>query len=120
MRLLLLSAVLLGGLAISCDTENDDVIGKASPIPPSPVRSSPIPLSPVGPSPSSTCHSSYQGGSDATRGGCIRGGESDYDCWQGGNPGGNGPYYAAGPLQVVGPDTYRLDSDSDGIGCENG
>lgn len=69
------------------------------------------------------CHPSYPSGTDATRGGCIRAGEVDYDCWNNGNPTGNGPYYAAGgPFQVLGPDTYGLDSpnDADNIACENG
>ena len=40
---------------------------------------------------------------------------SDVDC-AGGN--GNGPVYVRGPIRVVGPDTYRLDRDGDGIACE--
>jgi hypothetical protein len=69
---------------------------------------------------SGVCHASYQGGADARRGGCIEGGIGDYDCWNGGRPTGNGPNYAAGPLRVVGPDDFDLDSDHDGVGCENG
>ncbi len=42
---------------------------------------------------------------------------SDVDC-AGGS--GNGPAYAQGPVQVVGTDIYGLDSDGDGIGCEDG
>ncbi|GAA0612093.1 hypothetical protein GCM10009534_53550 [Kribbella sandramycini] len=40
---------------------------------------------------------------------------SDVDC-SGGK--GNGPEYVAGPVEVIGSDIYRLDADSDGIGCE--
>jgi len=39
----------------------------------------------------------------------------DVDC-AGGS--GNGPSYVRGPVQVIGRDVYRLDSDNDGIGCE--
>lgn len=42
---------------------------------------------------------------------------SDVDC-AGGS--GNGPAYVQGPVQVVGRDIYGLDSNGDGIGCENG
>lgn len=42
---------------------------------------------------------------------------SDVDC-AGGS--GNGPAYVQGPVQVVGTDIYGLDSDRDGIGCEDG
>lgn len=42
---------------------------------------------------------------------------SDVDC-AGGS--GNGPAYVQGPVQVVGTDIYGLDSDDDGIGCEDG
>lgn len=42
---------------------------------------------------------------------------SDVDCRSGS---GNGPAYVTGPVRVVGRDIYRLDSDHDGIGCENG
>jgi hypothetical protein len=40
---------------------------------------------------------------------------SDVDCLGGG---GNGPAYVRGPVRVIGPDVYRLDTDHDGIGCE--
>ena len=53
------------------------------------------------------CHSSYKGR-------CLKRNASDYDC-AGGS--GNGPYYT-GRVRVVGPDVFRLDADSDGIGCE--
>jgi uncharacterized protein YabE (DUF348 family) len=42
---------------------------------------------------------------------------SDVDC-AGGS--GNGPAYVQGPVQVIGTDIYGLDSDNDGIGCEDG
>ncbi len=32
---------------------------------------------------------------------------------------GNGPAYVSGPINVIGPDVYGLDSDHDGIGCES-
>jgi hypothetical protein len=40
---------------------------------------------------------------------------ADVDC-AGGK--GNGPVYVSGPITVVGPDVYGLDSDKDGIACE--
>jgi len=40
---------------------------------------------------------------------------SDVDC-AGGK--GDGPAYVKGPIKIIGPDVYRLDSDRDGIGCE--
>ncbi len=56
-----------------------------------------------------SCHSSY-------RGACIPANASDVDC-PGGS--GDGPAYAPSRgFQVVGPDVYDLDRDSDGIGCE--
>ena len=53
------------------------------------------------------CHPSYEGK-------CVPI-ASDVDC-AGGE--GNGPAYVAGPVRVVGPDVYRLDTDGDGIACE--
>lgn len=41
---------------------------------------------------------------------------SDVDC-AGGS--GNGPAYVQGPVRVIGTDIYGLDSDGDGIGCED-
>ncbi|WP_406048628.1 G5 domain-containing protein [Kribbella sp. NBC_00889] len=41
---------------------------------------------------------------------------SDVDC-SGGS--GNGPEYVAGPVRVIGSDIYGLDSDDDGVGCED-
>lgn len=55
-----------------------------------------------------SCHSSYELV-------CVPAGVSDVDC-AGGS--GNGPYYARGPIRVVGWDEYRLDRDGDGIACE--
>jgi len=40
---------------------------------------------------------------------------SDVDC-AGGS--GNGPAYVAGPVNVIGRDIYKLDSDGNGVGCE--
>jgi hypothetical protein len=40
---------------------------------------------------------------------------SDVDC-AGGS--GDGPAYVDGPVQVIGTDVYRLDSDHDGVACE--
>jgi hypothetical protein len=53
------------------------------------------------------CHDSYVGA-------CLDPSASDYDC-AGGS--GNGPLYT-GPVQVVGSDTFDLDRDHDGYGCE--
>ncbi len=52
----------------------------------------------------------------AYRGACLRPDVSDYDC-AGGS--GSGPYYAHGPIQVVGDDHYHLDADGDGVACES-
>ncbi len=41
---------------------------------------------------------------------------SDVDC-AGGS--GNGPAYVRGPVYVIGRDIYGLDTDHDGVGCEN-
>ena len=40
----------------------------------------------------------------------------DVDCAGGG---GNGPAYVRGPVTVVGTDKYKLDTDHDGVGCED-
>ena len=40
---------------------------------------------------------------------------SDGDCASGK---GDGPVYIQGPVTVVGPDSYRLDNDGDGIACD--
>lgn len=41
---------------------------------------------------------------------------SDVDC-AGGS--GNGPAYVDGPVNVIGKDIYKLDSNGDGVGCES-
>ncbi|WP_050803369.1 MULTISPECIES: hypothetical protein [Protofrankia] len=46
---------------------------------------------------------------------CLKDGIGDYDC-AGGS--GNGPNYVTGPVRVLSPDPFRLDSDHDGFGCE--
>jgi hypothetical protein len=46
---------------------------------------------------------------------CLHDGIGDYDC-AGGS--GNGPNYVEGPIRVLQPDPFGLDSDHDGIGCE--
>jgi len=55
-----------------------------------------------------SCHPSYEGA-------CLDPSASDYDC-EGGS--GDGPSYT-GPVTVVGPDEYGLDSDGDGSACES-
>ena len=60
---------------------------------------------PPPPPPGSDCHSSYDPCVPIT---------SDVDCEGGG---GNGPVYT-GPVRVIGPDEYGLDSDGNGLGCE--
>lgn len=85
----------------------------AAPTPAAPTPARPAPTPPAAPAPqpqpapSSDCHSSY-------RGACVPI-ASDVDC-AGGS--GNGPAYARGPFEVVGPDVYGLDADKDGIACE--
>ena len=58
----------------------------------------------------STCDPNYAGQ-------CLKDGIGDYDC-SGGT--GNGPNYVYGTVRVVGGDPFRLDADSDGLGCERG
>jgi len=55
---------------------------------------------------SQRCHPSYSG--------CLKPNSGDYDC-RGGS--GNGPNYT-GRVRVTGPDTFGLDRDGDGWGCE--
>jgi micrococcal nuclease len=55
-----------------------------------------------------SCHPSYAGA-------CLDPTASDYDC-AGGS--GDGPKYT-GPVRVIGPDVFRLDSDGDGYACES-
>jgi hypothetical protein len=66
----------------------------------------PSPKATVTPSTSSNCDPNYSG--------CVPI-ASDVDC-EGGS--GNGPAYVKGPVNVIGNDKYGLDSDHDGIGCE--
>ncbi|MEV0798236.1 G5 domain-containing protein [Kribbella sp. NPDC050281] len=54
-------------------------------------------------------------GCDPNYSGCVPI-ASDVDC-SGGS--GNGPEYVAGPVRVIGSDIYGLDSDDDGVGCED-
>jgi len=64
---------------------------------------------PVPPTPQPNCDPNYSGA-------CVPNVyPSDVDC-AGGS--GNGPYYVAGPVKVIGTDRYGLDSDHDGWGCE--
>lgn len=48
---------------------------------------------------------------------CLKDDIGDYDCRSG--PG-NGPNYVSGPIKVLPPDPFGLDSDRDGVGCEDG
>jgi hypothetical protein len=69
----------------------------------------PAPTPSAVPAPS-TCDPNYAGQ-------CLKDGIGDYDC-SGGT--GNGPNYVYGTVRVVGGDPFRLDADSDGLGCERG
>lgn len=71
-----------------------------------PPVATPVPAPPIAAPPA--CHPSYQGA-------CLGIGIGDYDC-AGGS--GDGPNYVAGPIQVVGPDEFRLDRDGNGVACE--
>jgi hypothetical protein len=73
--------------------------------PPEPVEQA---VAPPPPAPAN-CHSSYAGA-------CLKPDASDYDC-AGGS--GNGPYYVEGPVSIVGPDVFGLDSNGNGVGCED-
>jgi hypothetical protein len=73
----------------------------AAPPPPPPPTAPPAVAAPSG-----RCHPSYSG--------CVPF-ASDVDC-AGGS--GNGPAYVAGPISVIGPDEYGLDSDNNGVACE--
>jgi hypothetical protein len=75
------------------------VIAKA--LPPPPPTTQP-------PGPSTNCDPSYPGA-------CLDPDAEDYDC-AGGS--GNGPRYVQGPVRVLPPDPFDLDSDGDGVGCE--
>lgn len=86
-----------------------EVAPKATIVPtptPTPIpQPTPKVVAPAAPA-TESCHPSYSG--------CLNPRASDYDC-AGGS--GNGPYYT-GPVQVIGPDVFRLDRDGDGWGCE--
>ncbi|GAA1689891.1 hypothetical protein GCM10009745_38940 [Kribbella yunnanensis] len=56
-----------------------------------------------------------ESGCDPNYSGCVPV-ASDVDC---SGRSGNGPEYVDGPVTVTGSDIYRLDSDHDGIGCED-
>jgi hypothetical protein len=80
---------------------------QAPPPPPPPTEPPPAPPAFVAPPlPAGGCDPNYTG--------CVPI-ASDVDC-AGGS--GNGPAYVSGPVQVIGSDIYGLDSDGDGIGCE--
>ncbi|MDQ2585420.1 hypothetical protein [Saccharothrix yanglingensis] len=70
-------------------------------------RPNPQPAPPApAPAPVQGCHAGYTP--------CVPI-ASDVDCKPGS---GNGPAYVTGPITVIGPDVYGLDSDGDGVGCE--
>jgi hypothetical protein len=81
----------------------------------------------LGPSETDACSQAQGGAIDSASSGddgdcdpnyvgaCLDPSSSDYDC-EGGS--GDGPDYT-GRVEVVGDDPYGLDSDGDGIGCEN-
>jgi micrococcal nuclease len=77
-------------------------VAKATPKPVAKAKATPKPK------PAAKCHPSYSNV-------CLKQGIGDYDC-AGGS--GNGPNYVRGPVEVVGPDEFRLDANQDGIGCE--
>jgi hypothetical protein len=78
------------------------------------------------PSYRNTCTNSSVSGSGGTGGSggdgcdpsypdqCLDPNAIDYDCEGGG---GDGPQYVTGPLTVLPPDPFGLDSDGDGTGC---
>jgi hypothetical protein len=45
---------------------------------------------------------------------CLADGIGDWDCAGGG---GNGPNYIKGPIRVLAPDPFKLDSNHDGVAC---
>lgn len=65
----------------------------------------PEPEPELAPEPESVCHPSYSP--------CVPADAADVDC-AGGS--GDGPEYT-GPVKVIGPDDYDLDSDGDGVAC---
>jgi hypothetical protein len=78
---------------------------QAPPPPPTAPPPPAVPAPTIAPQPLAGCHPSYTP--------CVPY-APDVDCLGGS---GNGPAYT-GPVQVVGPDDYDLDRDSDGLGCE--
>jgi PASTA domain len=93
------------GSGVSPDTAIGLVVAKAPPPPPT---TAPPPPPTTRPAPNN-CDPAYPGV-------CLHDGIGDYDC-QGGS--GNGPNYVTGPVRVRPPDPFGLDSDGDGIGCED-
>ena len=66
------------------------------------------PAPPVAKAPATQCDPNYKP--------ClVYHGGADYDCASGS---GNGPYYATGPIYVIGTDVYGLDRNGDGVACE--
>jgi endonuclease YncB( thermonuclease family) len=84
-------------------TRGVETLAAAPPPPPAPAAAAG-----AGAAAGSRCHPSYAGA-------CLDPSAPDYDC-AGGS--GNGPLYT-GPVRVVGPDDFGLDSDGDGLGCED-
>jgi hypothetical protein len=74
------------------------------------IAKAPPPTTPPSTAPSRNCDPAYP---DA----CLHDGIGDYDC-KGGT--GNGPNYVEGPITVLPPDPFDLDSNGDGVGCEQG
>ena len=66
--------------------------------------------------PPQTTHAPARHCDPAYPGVCLHDGIGDYDC-AGGS--GNGPNYVDGPIRVLPPDPFGLDSDHDGEGCES-
>lgn len=62
-----------------------------------------------GPGSTRRCHSDY-------RGACLDPSVSDYDCYLGG---GNGPRYTDRVYLTGTADPYKLDTDDDGMGCDD-
>jgi beta-lactam-binding protein with PASTA domain len=92
------------GAGVLPDSRITLVVAKAPPPPPT---TAPPPPSTT---PSRSCDPSYP---DV----CLDPNAVDYDC-AGGS--GDGPKYVEGPIRVLPPDPFGLDSDGDGRGCERG
>jgi len=136
-RAIIVAVVLLvGALAVACEEEDngdetdptatveatEEPTEAATEPPPPTATEPPLPTNTLPPPPTNTpvdgvgggnggggdnCHPSYTGA-------CLAQGIGDYDC-SGGS--GDGPNYT-GRVNVVGPDEFGLDADSDGVGCE--